>query len=68
MNEEEVAPGKRFRLKFFHVLIILILAGAGAFVYYRLSLKSRLRARIDAIRAAGYPVTCAELEKWYTIP
>jgi hypothetical protein len=23
---------------------------------------------MDAIRAAGYPVTCAELDKWYSIP
>ncbi|MHC4203986.1 MAG: hypothetical protein ACYSTT_05000, partial [Planctomycetota bacterium] len=40
----------------------------GAFVLFRLRLKSKLRARIEAIRAAGYPVTCAELDKWYTIP
>jgi hypothetical protein len=68
MNEKETARGKRFRIKFFHVLITLLIAGAGAFVYYRLNLKSRLRARIDAIRDAAYPVTCAELDKWYTIP
>jgi hypothetical protein len=68
MNAKETAPGKRFRLKFFHVLIILLIAGTGAFVYYRFSLKSKLRARIDAIRATGYPVTCAELDKWYAIP
>jgi hypothetical protein len=68
MNEKETAPGKRFRLKFSHVLIMLFLAGIGAFVLFRLRLKSKLQARIDAIRAAGYPVTCAELDKWYTIP
>ena len=68
MNDNETAPGKRFRLKFSHILIILLIAGAGAFAYYRLSLKSKLQARIDAVRAAGYPVTCAELDKWYTIP
>ena len=37
-------------------------------MFFRLRLKSKLRARIDAIRAAGYPVTCAELDKWYAIP
>jgi hypothetical protein len=26
------------------------------------------QARIDTIRAAGYPVTCAELDQWYKIP
>ncbi|MHC4207503.1 MAG: hypothetical protein ACYSTT_22845, partial [Planctomycetota bacterium] len=65
-NENENIPGKRFRLKFSHVLIVLLLAGIGAFVLFRLRLKSKLRARIEAIRAAGYPVTCAELDKWYT--
>ena len=68
MNEKETVSVKRFRLKVFHVLIILLITGVGAFVYFRLSLKSKLQARIDTIRAAGYPVTCAELDKWYTIP
>ena len=68
MNENGIIPKKRYRLKFSHVLIILLLAGVGFFAYYRLSLKSKLRARIDAIAAAGYPVTCAELDKWYSIP
>jgi len=67
-NKNKNIPGKRFRLKFSHVLIILLIAGIGAFVLFRLRLKSKLRARIDAIRAAGYPVTCAELDKWYAIP
>jgi hypothetical protein len=68
MTEKETASGKHFRLKISYVLIILLIAGAGAFVYYRLTLKSRLQARIDTIRDAGYPVTCAELDKWYKIP
>ena len=68
MNDNEKIPKKRRKLKVSHVLIILLLAGVGFFTYYRLSLKSKLRSRIDAIAAAGYPVTCAELDKWYTIP
>jgi hypothetical protein len=68
MTEKETAPGKRFRLKISHMVIILLIAGVGAFAYFRLNLKSRLQARIDAIHTAGYPVTCAELDKWYTIP
>jgi hypothetical protein len=46
----------------------LLLICIGAFALFRLRLKSKLQVRIDAIRAAGYPVTCAELDKWYTIP
>ncbi|HCO95659.1 MAG TPA: hypothetical protein DIU00_17220 [Phycisphaerales bacterium] len=68
MNDNGIIPKKRRKLRFSQVLIILFLAGAGFFACYRLSLKSRLRARIDAIAAAGYPVTCAELDKWYSIP
>jgi len=68
MDEDKADPGKRRRLKVSHVLIILLLVGAGSFAYYRLSLKSKLQARIEAIRAAGYPVTCAELDEWYKIP
>ena len=68
MDEHETAPGKRCRLKVSHVLIILLLVGIGSFVFFRLSLKSKLQARIDDIRAAGYPVTCVELDHWYKIP
>ena len=68
MNGKETAPRKHRRLKISNVLIILLLICIGAFAFVRLSLKSRLQARIDAIRAAGYPVTCAELDQWYKIP
>jgi len=68
VNDNGTIPKKRRRLKVSHVLIILLLAGVGSFAFYRLNLKSKLQARIDAIRAAGYPITCAELDKWYTIP
>jgi hypothetical protein len=68
LNKNEIAPKKHRRLKVSHVLIILLLICIGTFVYYRLSQKSELQAKIDAIRAANYPVTCAELDKWYSIP
>jgi hypothetical protein len=68
MREKEAAPDRRFRIKFSHALIILLLACIGLYVYYRLSQKSEFQARIDAIHAEGYPVTCAELDKWYAIP
>jgi len=68
MDENETTPGKRLRLIIPYVLIILLLICVGAFVLYRLNSKSKLQARIDAIRTAGYPVTCAELNDWYKIP
>jgi len=68
MDENETAPGKHRRLKVSNVLIILLLICVGAFALFRLRLKSKLQARIDAIRTAGYPVTCSELDEWYKIP
>lgn len=68
MNENETVPGKHRRLKVSSVLIILLVICIGVFAFFRLSLKSKLQARIDAIRADGYPVTCAELDQWYKIP
>lgn len=68
MDENKTAPRKRRKLKISNVLIILLLICIGSFALFRLSLRYKLQARIDAIRAAGYPVTCAELDKWYTIP
>jgi len=68
MDVNETDSRKHRRLKVSNILIILLLVCIGTFAYYRLSLKSKFQARIDAIRAAGYPVTCAELDQWYKIP
>jgi len=68
MNDLRKAPKKRRKIKFSHLLIALLLAGVAAFAIFRVSTKFKLRARIDAIYAAGYPATCAELDQWYNIP
>jgi hypothetical protein len=68
MNEHEIVPKKRSKFRISYILIILLLTGVGVFAYHRLSLKSKFRSRIEAISAAGYPVTCAELDQWYKIP
>jgi len=60
--------GKRRKLKISHIFLLLLLIAAATFTLYRLNLKRKLRSRIEAIRAAGYPVTCEELDKWYSIP
>ena len=48
-------------------MVLLFVVGC-AFAIFRLSLRSKLNAKIKAIRAAGYPVTCDELDEWYKIP
>lgn len=68
MGENNIVPKKHRRLRFSYVLIILLFVGAGAFTLFRLRLRSNLQARIDAIRAAGYPVTSTELNELYKIP
>jgi hypothetical protein len=61
-------PKTPWKLKTSHVLLALLLIAIGCFVLFRVSLKSKLRKRLDAIRAAGYPVTCIQLNTWYSIP
>ena len=68
MNEQARIMKKRRRIRFSHVLLALLLVGIVAFAVFRINTKLKLRARIDAVRAAGYPVTCAELDQWYSIP
>ena len=68
MNDRERVAENRRRIKFSHVLIALLLVGIAAFAVFRINTRFKLRARIDAVRAAGYPVTCAELDRWYAIP
>jgi hypothetical protein len=68
VDKRERIPKKRRKVTFTGVLILLLLIGICAFAIFRLRLKWKLNAAIEAIRAAGYPATCAELDTWYSIP
>src|SRR4030042_7155517 len=68
MEPNGANTGKRRKLKFSHILILLILVCIAAFAVFRYTVKSKLQDRIEAIRAAGYPVTYEELDKLYSIP
>jgi hypothetical protein len=68
MAENENTEKPRRKRNILQKLIILLVTIIVAFVVFRLILRSKLNARLDAIRAAGYPATCAELDAWYTIP
>lgn len=68
MDASETASKRRRKRKKWCIYVLLLFFGAVAFTLFRLHLKSKLNARIEAIRAAGYPVTCDELEAFYTIP
>ncbi len=68
MNDGPKVPKKRRKLKLSYVLIALLLAGVAAFSIFRVNTKFKLRAAIDGVRVAGYPVTGVELDQWYAIP
>jgi len=49
-------------------LILVLVVVFGGLWLFRWRQKANLQKKIDAIRAAGYPVTCVELDDWYSIP
>lgn len=68
MNNNETPEKPRRKRKVLKVLIVLLVIVIACFAIFRLTLKSRLQARLTAIRLAGYPATCVELDDWYAIP
>jgi hypothetical protein len=68
VTDAYVGEKTRWKPKFYHALIALALVLVAFFVLFRLSLRSEIQKKFDAIRAAGYPVTCTELDEWYSIP
>ena len=68
MTDNDTTRRKRRKVTVLCVLTVLPLIAIVAFVLFRVGARSKLQARIDAIRAAGYPATPAELDAWYTIP
>src|ERR1035438_3935114 len=50
-------------------IIVLLLVGIiTSYFVYRHHLAREIQVRIDAIHHAGFPATCAELDKWYPQP
>ncbi|HIJ53688.1 MAG TPA: hypothetical protein HPP66_11115 [Planctomycetes bacterium] len=68
MDEQSNAENPRRKRKVLHTLLIVLVIIIAAFWAYRSALRARLNARLNTIAAAGYPVTCAELDDWYSIP
>jgi hypothetical protein len=68
MAKQESIEKPRRKRKVLQTLVILLVIIIAGFAVFRLILKLKLHARLDAIRADGYPATCAELDAWYTIP
>jgi len=68
MDEQSNAEKPRRKRKVLHTLLIVLVIIITCFAVFRLILKSKLHARLDAVAAAGYPVNCAQLDDWYSIP
>jgi len=68
MVNNETPEKPRRKRKVLKILIVLLIIVIACFAIFRLILKSRLQGRLTAIRSAGYPATCVELDDWYAIP
>ena len=64
--EQEKRPGKN--LIFPAIVVLLILLPVLLYVGYVWNLRRQVAGRLNAIRAAGYPVTLQELDAWYVEP
>jgi hypothetical protein len=65
---DQYSHGRKFRLRGWHIWLVLVAGFVGMVVLFVLSGKSGLEKEIAAIRAAGYPTNFAEQGKYYSIP
>ena len=68
MDRTNSAPRDKWRIRLWHIPCALLAIAIGAFVVYRIVGRTTLEDRLEAIRAAGYPVTLTELDEWYEAP
>ncbi len=68
MDRTNSVPREKWRIRLWHIPCALLAIAIGAFVVYRVVGRTKLEDRLDAIRAAGYPVTLTELDEWYEAP
>jgi len=52
----------------FKVVVLIFVGLIALYFVYRYTLSRSIQTRIDAIHRAGFPATCAELDKWYVQP
>ena len=70
MVEKQDVKIKSRKLKKYHIIILVLVVFllGGIFAHFRSGTNSRLRAKIDELRAKGYPVTLKALDQSYSIP
>ncbi len=67
-HEAEKAKRAKRRIRLWHVLLVLVVALVAVVLVVRGHWKRQLHRRIEALAAAGYPVTPEELDASYTWP
>ena len=59
---------RRPRLRFWHIGVGLLCLAVAGLLIMRWHWRAQFQRRIEAIRAAGFPVTAKELDAWYPWP
>ena len=65
MDKTDETRRTKRRIRWWHIVGLMVAACALALILVRIRDRTTLQRRLDAIRAAGYPVTFAELDVWY---
>ncbi len=68
MKNQEKTARKNNKLNISRILILLLIVIVLVLAFLRFNLRRKLLARLDTVRADGYPVTFEELNEWYSIP
>jgi len=68
MSDNGKGRSGRFTLKGWHVALTVIVAVVGLIALYIVVARGRLDRRLEALRAAGYPTTLAELAEYNRLP
>ncbi len=67
-GEKSFAPTRRRKLRRWHIGVGLLCLAVAGLLIMRWHWRGQFQRRIEAIRAAGFPVTPQELDTWYQWP
>jgi hypothetical protein len=65
MSEIDETPRAKRRIRWWHIVVSVLAICILVLIGIRFKDRANLEGRLNAVRAAGYPVTFAELDKWY---